>query len=171
MSSNTAQTLFMHLDVGAFFESPAHKGLVLMVTSSGQAAVVKGGERASRGQLLVVWSHAPVVVLNDQEILNVLAARPPAKPVRNFWKAGDVRSVGRNKGAVVDVFAGLFLYRGGGVGDYFSADGEVQVCSREVARQKAGEEAVALVHFDIFDWPSDRTLSSERAGAVERACA
>ncbi len=167
---------FSKLTVGAMFEHPEHSGLKLMKTSSlNQAMVLESiwmdNQLYPRGTLVPVTSNECVQLLSDEDaVLEMPVVRKdPVDPRRKFWKQGDTRTVGRDAHARINVFAGLFLYSGFGMGTYFSATAMEEVwCDGSKAKQFADAEGVLFVHFDSKDWTRDPDLKFEKEQALQR---
>lgn len=166
---------FATLPVGAVFRDFDHQSLVLMKTDAKERAVVLDSvwidnKLYPRGALVEVAHNECVIALEDGPDLSLpLVRKDPIDPRRKFWKDGDKVTVGREKNATVNVFAGLFLYSGFGMGTYYAArENEQFWCDASEAERKAVDEGLPFVNFDSFSWTNDPNLAHDRAQAQQR---
>ena len=161
---------FSALGQGAIFKSLEHPTIPMMKVRQDSAIYLEGvwisGSLYPRGYKVPVAPTTCVDLMTDGEVTLPALRVDPVDPRRKFWKEGDTRWVGDNSRAEIEVFAGLFLYSGMGVGNYFSGvENERFEMGGEEARKKAAEEGIPYVFYDSFRWTNDRKLSRERQEA------
>ena len=160
---------FRELNTGDICQHLDHDKLLLMKTPMNDKGVVLESVWISnklypRGTLLNMDSTACVIALDPASLLTLPILRTdPVDPRRTFWTEGATAKVGRSREAHVNLFAGLFLYSGLGMGTYYSGiEHEELWCGGTEARAHAEAEGVPFVHFDREDWTSDPTLKFNR---------
>jgi hypothetical protein len=85
-----------------------------------------------------------------------------------LWQEGDTVWVGDEARASINVFAGLFLYEGQGIGTYYARSGnEIVRLRTATARALARAEGIPIVDYDSSRWTSDPTLADQRQRAQE----
>lgn len=165
---------FSELDTGAVFRDVEHRDLLLMKTSYGNFAMLLesrwiDNKLLPRGKLIEYDKKECIVEVDDGDLVVPAKRTDPLDPRRKFWKAGDTQVVGRELAARIEIFAGLFLYSGFGMGNYYSAtENETFWCGATEARSRAEAEGVLYVYYDSKDWTKDPTLAHEKEEARRR---
>lgn len=83
---------------------------------------------------------------------------PELKPeLKNPWPVGGTILSSTRYGTPCEarLIAGLFIYSGFGMGNYYSASGEKVWCNHSQARDHAKAEGVELLYWDSFDFPPE----------------
>lgn len=120
----------------------------------------------ARGTVLTFKSDTCVVAMLDGAVSLEVVQTDPIDPRRKFWKTGDQKVVGQGRDAMVNIFAGLYLYSGFGQGNYYSSKGnEIFGGDSTWAREQAEAEGIPFVYYDCFQWTSDPDLKHQRAQA------
>jgi hypothetical protein len=150
---------FSELETGAIFRDNEHRNLLLMKADRGNYGVVLSSIWLSAGLLprgkLVEYSPNECVIEEVEESISLPAKRvDPIDPRREFWKEGATKTVGRERSANIEIFAGLFLYSGFGMATE--------------ARKRAEAEGVLYVYYDSKDWTKDPKLTFEKTEAQRR---
>jgi hypothetical protein len=165
---------FSELETGAIFRDNEHRGLLLMKADRGNYGVVLSSIWLSAGLLprgkLIEYSPNECVIEELEDAVSLPAKRvDPVDPRREFWKEGATKTVGRGRAANIEIFAGLFLYSGFGMGNYYSAtENEIFWCGSTEARKRAEAEGVLYVYYDSKDWTKDPKLTFEKTEAQRR---
>lgn len=160
---------FSAIAIGNTFHLVNKPAIRFMKCAGDQAVLLDGywenNQLRSRGSLTPFKADTCIVAVTEGEVILSAVKVDPIDPRRHFWKAGDQRCVDNGGPAKVNIFGGLFLYHGFGMGNYYSATGEVLSCTVTEAREHAAKEEVPFVYFDTFRWTNDPELKRERAAA------
>lgn len=164
---------FSLVEKGHIFNMIEREGIALMKTGPNSAVYLQGfwagAALRSRGEIVSISAETCVIEPQEQELTLTIAKVDPIDPRRKFWKDGDQVKVGKNSSssAMVNIFAGLFIYHGMGSGNYYSATNEVFGADRSWAEVRADKEGVPFVYHDSFEVPGDANLTNARARAVK----
>lgn len=124
------------------------------------------GRLFSRGTLVPFKADTCIVGVTEGDVVLPAVKVDPIDPRRKFWQEGEFKRVGRDQTGKVNIFAGLFLYHGMGVGNYYSAAGnEIFWGAPNDGRERAAAEGIPFVYYDTFQWTNDPDLKRERAEA------
>jgi hypothetical protein len=161
---------FSAISSGNLFHLVDNPSIVLMKTKE-KKAILLGGYWAndqlhSRGDVVPFAADTCVVALAEGSLTLEHQKVDPIDPRRKFWNEGEFKRVGQNQSGKVNIFAGLFLYHGMGVGNYYSATAnEIFWGSPSDSRERAAAEGIPFVYYDTFQWTNDPELTRERADA------
>lgn len=163
---------FSALATGAICRDLDHATLLLIKTDLKNRAMVLesvwiDNKLYPRGTLVELAENECVIAVEEgADLVLPLTRKDPVDPRRRFWAAGDTKSVCPNHPTRINVFAGLFLYSGFGMGSYYSSvDNEVIWCDYTRAEALAAAEGILVVHFDSFSWTKDPDLAYEKEQA------
>jgi hypothetical protein len=160
---------FSDIAAGNIFHLVDNTEVQLMKLGKDSAVLLHGywknDQLYSRGTVIPMKLDVCVVALTEGEVTLTYEKVDPIDPRRKFWKEGEFKLIGQNTRGKVNFFPGLFLYHGFGVGNYYSATGEVFWGRPSDGKERAAAEGIPFVYYDTFQWTSDPELKRERADA------
>jgi hypothetical protein len=163
---------FSAIGKGNIFHVISNPSITFMKSADDKAILLQGywdgNTLHSRGTPVPFKCDTCVVAMTEGQVALDVVKVDPIDPRRKFWKEGDHKVVGQRRNALVNIFAGLYLYHGCGYGTYHSTTGEIFGGDSSWAYDLSQSEGVPFVLFDTFKWTNDPDLKFERSCAKKR---